>query len=695
MELAPDITAEDLKVFLEEAEEQLQLLDQDIIRLENEGNDEALLQEIFRAAHTLKGSSAMVGHAQMAELAHSMESLLDKVRKGTLIPSGNVIDALLHSLDGLRALNAQLTSEDADDVDIAYMIEELTIAMESNVDPECAGQEEENRLILDDNAKDKLQAALLEGQQAYLIHIDLDKGTGFSAVRCFQILTELAHAGEVIASVPTQKEIEEEEDRIGYVLNVIVASSQDHDYLHGVVMTTPEIANVDISAYSMEQAAADEAKKQEEDQKNEQECSDTTTDNKTDQKQQTTQSIQAHTSQTVRIDVERLDTMMNMIGELVISSSRMSQIGKTLEVRYAGDEMVQELGRSSAMTTKVVSELQEDIMKIRMLPVGTVFTTFPRMIRDLAQKSKKKVDFIVEGQETGIDRTVIEHIRDPLLHLLRNAVDHGIETVEERKSLGKPETATLHLSAYHEEGRIVITVEDDGTGIDAALVRKSAVSKGFISADEAGRMSDEEAIDLIFGSGLSTKDQATELSGRGVGLDVVRKNIEALNGYVGVETKVGMGSKFTLRLPLTLATLDSLLVTCVEGLYALPIVNVLETVRLEPNEINTVGGREAIRLRGGVLPLLRLDEVLEIESVSEVEEDSLVPVVIVRAGDKQIGIAVNSLVEKQEIVVKSLGDNLGEVQGIAGASILGDGQVALIVDVPNLIKLATLQASRR
>ncbi len=692
MELAPDITSDDLKVFLEETEEQLQLLDEDIIRLENEGNDESLLQEIFRAAHTLKGSSAMVGHTQMAELAHSMESLLDKVRKGTLIPTSNVIDALLHSLDGLRALNLQLTSEDAADVDISEMIQELTVAMDTEAESGDAGQEESCKLTLDDDARDKLQAALLEGQQACLIHIDLDKGTGFSAVRCFQVLTELSHAGAVIASIPTQKEIEQEEDKIGYVLDIIVASSQDHDYLNGVVMTTPEIENVDISPYIMEQAAETEAEKKEEDINDEQESSDISTDNKTDQKQQ---APQAHASQTVRIDVERLDTMMNMIGELVISSSRMSQIGKTLEVRYAGDEMVQELGRSSAMNTKVVSELQEDIMTIRMLPVGTVFATFPRMIRDLAHKSKKKVDFLVDGQETGIDRTVIEHVRDPLIHLLRNAVDHGIETVEERKALGKPESATLHLSACHEEGRIVIIVEDDGKGIDAALVRKSAVSKGFISADEAVRMSDEEAIDMIFGSGLSTKEQATEVSGRGVGLDVVRKNIEALNGYVGVETKVGIGSKFTLRLPLTLATLDSLLVTCSEGLFALPIVNVLETIRLEPSNIKTVSGREAIRLRGGVLPLLRLHEVLEIESTFEADEESLVPVVVVRASDKQVGIAVDTLVEKQEIVVKSLGENLGEVEGIAGASILGDGQVALIIDVPNLIKLATQQASRR
>ena len=687
MELAPDITAEDLKVFLEEAEEQLQLLDEDIIRLENEGNDESLLQEIFRAAHTLKGSSAMVGHNRMAELAHAMENLLDKVRKGQLVPTGMVIDALLHSLDGLRALNEELTIDDAEEVDISLMIGELAEVVDViSSASECDAQEEEKKMTLGDDARDRLQAALLSGQQAYKIHIELDQDTGFSAVRCFQILMELAYVGEVITSSPSQKEVEEEEDKIGYTMEVIVTSSQDQDYLKGVVMSVPEIDSVTMDIVNMEQMAAEEEEKAAA--KNAPAPVQKATDTKSQQ------IVQAHVSQTVRIDVERLDTMMNMIGELVISTSRMTQIGKTLEVKYSGDEIVQELGRSSAQTTKVVSVLQEDIMKIRMLPVGTVFSTFPRMVRDLAQKSKKKVNFIIEGQDTGIDRTVIEHIRDPLIHLLRNSVDHGIETVEERKTLGKPETATLRLSAYHEEGRIVITVDDDGKGIDAAIVKQSAVKKGFISGEDVARMSDEDAIDLIFGSGLSTKEQATEVSGRGVGLDVVRKNIESLNGYVGVETKVGVGTRFILRLPLTLATLDSLLVTCSGALYALPIVNVLETVRLQPWEIKTVSGREVIRLRGGVLPLLRLSDVLELETMTGDNVTDLVPVVIVRAGDKQVGLAVDAFVEKQEIVVKSLGERLGDVLGISGASILGDGKVALIIDVPSLIKLASIQPSR-
>ncbi len=694
MELAPDITADDLKVFLEEAEEQFQVLDEDILRLEQEGDNEELLQEIFRAAHTLKGSSAMVGHAQMAELAHSMENLLDKVRKGTLWPSSAVIDALLHSLDGLRALNEQLTSEDAAAVNIDGMVAELAVVMEGG-DASTAGKAEEKKgITLDDEAKEKMQTALLAGSNTYRIEITLEKESMLSAVRCFQVMTELANATEVITSLPTLKEIMEEEDKVGHTLEVVVAGSQETGDIDGIIKTVDEVESVSISNFSMEEAEAIENKSEEQQPEAKAETKEEASqDQAAGKAEQKSPAVQAHQSQTVRIDVERLDEMMNMIGELVISSSRTMQLGKTLEVRYGSDDTVLELGRSSTMTSKVVSELQEDIMKIRMLPVGTVFTTFPRMIRDLAQKSKKKVDFIVEGQDTGIDRTVIEHIRDPLVHLLRNAVDHGIETMEDRKAVGKPEAATLILSAFHEEGHIFITVVDDGKGIDANAVKQSAVSKGIMSADDAAKLTEDESIDLIFGSGLSTKEQATEVSGRGVGLDIVRKNIEALNGYVAVETKVGSGTKFILRLPLTLATLDSLLITSNEALYALPIVNVLETVRLFPYEISTVGAREVIRLRGGVLPLLRLNDVLSIGNDKASLTDRL-PVVIVRAGDKLVGIAVDTLVEKQEIVVKSMGAHVGDVKGISGASILGDGRVALIIDVPSLIASVIQQASR-
>ena len=677
MELAPDITAEDLKVFLEEAEEQLQLLDEDIVRLEKEEGNEALLQEIFRAAHTLKGSSAMLGHTRMCDLAHAMESVLDRVRKGTLLPGSGVVDALLHSLDGLRALNEELVSSEKGEYDIASAVAELNAAMggEGERASEEAGDGgEKGPLALDDDGRERLQSAVAAGQSAYQVSVGFDKESTWTAVRCFQIVHELSQVGEVITSNPSPEDIEQE--KVGFELRVVFSSFQGEEQVKGVMEAVSDIQSLIVDAYSPEQATLEAQQVT---------GTEETAELKADEGAQA-QASQAHTAQTVRIDVERLDSMMNMIGELVIATSRILQIGKTLEGKYA-DDLVQELGRSSSHTTKVVNELQEDIMKIRMLPVATVFSGFPRMIRDLAQKSKKKVDFIVEGQETGIDRTVIEHIRDPLVHLLRNSVDHGIETAEDRKAAGKPEVATLRLSACHEEGHIVLTVEDDGKGISAANVKEAAVKKGFVTSEDAARMSEDEAIGLIFASGMSTKEQATEVSGRGVGLDIVRKNIETLNGYVKVDTKVGKGTKFTVRLPLTLATVDSLLVNSSGALYAIPVVSVLETARLLPEEISTIGGREVIRLRGGVLPLLRLDRTLgmELPGGKETDDSGRIPVVVVRGSDRLVALAVDELVEKQEIVVKSMGEQLGDVKGISGASILGDGRLALIIDAPTLI----------
>ncbi len=687
MDLAPDITAEDLKVFLEETEEQLQLLDEDIIRLEKEAGNEGLLQGIFRAAHTLKGSSAMLGHSRMSELAHAMESVLDKVRKGELEPRSGVVDALLHSLDGLRALKEELVSSEDSGADIGPMVAELKGVMEEEGGVVSGGGEkEEGRgLMLGEDERERLHESVAAGQRGYLVKVELDRASSFTSVRCFQVVTELSQVGEVIISAPSLKEIEEE--KAGFVLELVVTSFQGEEQLKGVVEVVSDVESVNIGAYDVKEVKPAEG--------------GSAGDGGQKLQAQAAQDHGGHapTSQTVRIDVGLLDKMMNMIGELVISSSRIMQIGKTLESKYKDEGMVQELGRSSTHTSKVVNELHEDIMKVRMLPIGTVFSGFPRMVRDLAQKSKKKVDFIVEGQETGIDRTVVEHIRDPLVHLLRNAVDHGIEGPGERKAAGKLETAVLRLSACHEEGHILITVEDDGKGIDTGVVKEAAVKKGFISAEDAAKMGDDEALDLIFSPGMSTKEKATEVSGRGVGLDIVRKNIEALSGFAMVDTMVGSGTKFRLRLPLTLATLDSLLVSCCEALYAIPIVNVLEAALLKPSEVNTIGGKEVIRLRGSVLPLLRLGRTLGIGDGDMSDEqgaggNGLIAVVVVRAGDRMVGLAVDALLEKQEIVVKSLGEQMGEIKGISGASILGDGRVALIIDVPTLIDTVTMQALR-
>ncbi|MBM3133395.1 MAG: chemotaxis protein CheA, partial [Chloroflexi bacterium] len=394
-------------------------------------------------------------------------------------------------------------------------------------------------------------------------------------------------------------------------------------------------------------------------------------------------------SETVRIDVQRLDNLMNQIGELVVARTAFTRVGSILSARYREDQDVLSLTRTITNISKIVDDLQLDITEARMMPVGTVFNRFPRMVRDLAQKAGKQIEFIVEGQETGIDRSVIEHIRDPLVHLLRNAVDHGIELPEKRRASGKPEKGTIRLSAAHEQSYIAITVEDDGRGIDGARLKEVAVKKGLLSAEAAGRIDDIEAVDLIFEAGLSTAEKVTDVSGRGVGMDIVRQNIESLNGHIAVSTKIGEGTKFVLRLPLTLATIHGLLIVSSGVTFAIPLVTVSEVLRLRPEEIQTVTQREVIRIRDRIVPLLKLDEVLRLRS-QDSSHDGTINVVVVKAGERMVGLTIDSFREPQEVVVKSLGAFIGDVKGIAGASILGTGEVALILDVPSLVKLVVM-----
>jgi len=392
----------------------------------------------------------------------------------------------------------------------------------------------------------------------------------------------------------------------------------------------------------------------------------------------------SNANQTVRIDVERLDHLMNLIGELVIDRTRLQQIGRSLSAKYKSDDLIDSLGKTSSHVVKVVDDLQEDFMKVRMLPIGIVFSSFPRMMRDLSRSLDKPIDFQVEGGDTEIDRTVIEKVRDPLVHMLRNALDHGLENRADRAAAGKSETGSITLSAYQEQNHIVIEVKDDGAGIDPEKVKAAFIEKGLITEETASRLSDTEAVDLIFMPGASTKEQATEVSGRGVGMDIVKQNIEAINGFVEVETEIGKGSTFTARLPLTLATVQSILVETNDTLCAVPLAYVLEAVKLSPSEISIVSGREVFRLRDNVMPLISLAKATGMKGENVLDNEEI-HVVVARVGDRLAGLAVNSLNEPQEIVVKSLGKYVGGAKGVSGASILGDGRVVLIMDIPTLI----------
>ena len=700
---AADIDVEELKVFLQEVEEQLQLLDEDIIRLETEADNADLLQEIFRAAHTLKGSSGMLGFQKMAGLTHAMEDSLDKLRSGTLTVSAELVDALLQSLDALRELKENLASGDEGEFDIAPLVAALRVVAESGGAPVREEVEValEAAVAGDRSALKRLKAAKRKGLNAYSIRVDIDPETGWAAVRSFQVVNELSSLGGIICSVPSQEEIEQE--KVGSQLRLLLATAETAEAVRASISNLDDIQAVEVGLWGEGEAAAGQARSLTEERTAEEGPPEPGAERrvvdlgaevrgKTEREQLEVAGQKIETMQTVRIDVDRLDALMNLVGELVIDRTRVSQIMKVLQSQYREDELVQALAETATHIVKVVDELNKGMMRVRMLPIGTLFNKFPRLVRDLARSSGKSIDFIIEGQDTEIDRTIIEKIKDPLVHLLRNAVDHGIETPEARTAAGKPLPAIVKLTAHHEQGHIMIAVEDDGKGIDRQRVKESAVRKGMISADAAERLSDAEALDLIFEAGLSTAQQTTEVSGRGVGMDVVRRSVGEVNGLIKVETNVGVGSTFTLQLPLTLATFPGLLVESGNAVYAIPLSYVQETARLDSASIETIIDKEVVNLKGSVLPLLRLSTICQSGSENG-RQNGEGFMVTVKAGDRPVAVAVDALREQQEIVVKSLGAYIGQTDGIAGASILGDGQVVLILDVVSLIK-AAMQGKR-
>lgn len=695
-----DASAEDLKVFLQEAEEQIQLLDEDIVRLEKETDNVDLLQGIFRAAHTLKGSSGMLGFHRMTDLTHVMEDLLDKLRKGQLTVSAELVDALLQGLDGLKVLTEGVTEAGEGELDIEPMVVALRASMDVAGDgggeDAGPGQSLAEALAASADAAGKIEKAVDAGQTLLRVHATIDKSTDWGAVRFFQIMNELSTKGEVVVSVPSQEEIEAE--KVGRDLKLILVTDRAVADLTPCIEAVEDVQSVTVEPWDGvaeldERAAADDSPAG---------ADRRTIDlgrearGKTVGDQLEMAAAKIETLQTIRIDVDRVDELMNMVGELVIDKTRLDKISRDMQVLHGREGLTSDLAETTKHMVKVVGELNESMMQVRMLPVGTLFNKFPRLVRDLARTMGKNVDFMLAGQDTEIDRSVIEKIKDPLVHLLRNAIDHGVESPEERSKAGKPEMASVLLSAKHEQGYIVITIEDDGHGIDVEVIKESAVKKGMISAEAAERLSEAEALDLIFESGFSTAKTTTEVSGRGVGMDVVNRDIQAVNGLVKIDTEVGKGTTFTLRLPLTLASFKGLLVESANNTYAIPLSYVQETVMPEPGAISTVMGSRVMNLRGTVLPMMDLGEACGERSKNgngggDGEQSEFV--VVVQAGDAPVAVAVDALLGQQEIVVKSLGKQVGQANGIAGASIMGDGKVVLILDVGALVKTASQAGS--
>jgi two-component system chemotaxis sensor kinase CheA len=682
MNLSNDISQEELAVFLEETDEELKLLDEDLILLEKSGVKPEIIQEIFRAAHTLKGSSGMLGYTKMSQVAHAMETVLDMLRSGKLEISTQMINALLAGLDLLKTLREKLVSnEDSDNVDISQVTATLDKITSKQPVAEQAGST--NSIAVGSEVQKKIQMAQDKGQIVYSVKIALDKDSSWIAVRHFQIYTELSNQGEIAFCNPNRVEIET--GKVGPAMDAILISTAEASVIKSSVVEIPDIYAVDINLYqAANPTAAGFASTVAASATAPVEKAAPSAETASEEKSGQSVKKPTQVAETVRVDVKLLDNLMNLVGEMVIDRNRIRQISRKLESKYENDEVVDSLGDTSIHMVKLVSDLQENILRARMLHIGTILNGFPRMVRDLAQKANKKIEFIIEGQETELDRSIIEQIRDPLLHLIRNSVDHGIETPEKRKAAGKPEKGTIRLAAYHEQSHIVVCVSDDGGGIDIEKVKKSTVSKGFMSAEAVAKLSLTEAQNLIFLSGLSTAEKVSEVSGRGVGMDVVKTNVSNVGGSITIESKLGQGTTMKIRLPLTLATIDGILVSCGKLIYVIPISAIVEIIRMKADQIQGVMGKEVFRLRENVIPLVRLSQRFDGECKDEASDE--VNIVVIKVGDKLTGLIVDAVVEPQESVVKPLGKYIGSLKGISGATIMGDGQVALILDTATLIK---------
>ncbi len=694
-------TTEYIALFLEEAAEQIDILEQDILQLEQSPSQE-VLNEIFRAAHTLKGSSRAMGFTAMGELTHAMEDVFDALRKGEIGVSTEMVNRLFEALDTLKAMRDQIAEGGTSDIACDELVQNLrailsdTPASAPPAKNQPARSPELAEIKLQEHERESALTAIDNGLSVYQITVRLAEDTLMKSVRALMVLQAIdANGGAVLASQPDEDALDNEQ--FDDTFQLLVATDRPIDDLRNVLLQISEIRDVVVSEWREAPKQVTAPAEAEPEQKAEAPLSSvqSAAPPAEEAKEQPTQ-LQAQpeaqvekttsrtaASQTVRVDVERLDTLLNLVGELVIDRTRVAQLGREFEGRFQHDELVDSLLEAAAHIGRITDELQEHIMKARMLPIEHVFNRFPRMVRDLAQKFGKEVRLVMEGQETELDRSVIEIISDPLIHMLRNSVDHGIEPPDEREALGKPRQGTIRLSARHEENYILIEIEDDGRGMDPNRIREVAVRKGVITRDSAERLSDREALNLIFAPGFSTASQVTEVSGRGVGMDIVRSNIQRVGGVVDVDSTPGKGTRISVRLPLTLAIIRALLVKVNGQVYAIPLSSVLETLKIDSEMIQYVGGRPAIVLRGRTLPLLSLQSVFYGDQHCY-QSDQPMFVVVVGLGERQIGLVVNHLIGEQEVVIKSLSRYLGEINGVSGATILGDGRVALILEVADL-----------
>ncbi|WP_187896907.1 chemotaxis histidine kinase/response regulator CheAY2 [Helicobacter pylori] len=651
-----DDLQEIMEDFLIEAFEMNEQLDQDLVELEHNPEDLDLLNRIFRVAHTIKGSSSFLNLNILTHLTHNMEDVLNRSRKGEIKITPDIMDVVLRSIDLMKTLLVTIRDTGSDtnngkENEIEEAVKQLQAITSQNLEgaKETSGTKEAPQKEAKEEAKEENK--------------------------------------ENKAKAPTAENTASDNP---------LADEPDLDYSN---MSAEEV-EAEIERLLNKRQEADKERRAQKKQEAKQEVTPTKETPKTETpkapKTETKAKAKADTEenkapsigveQTVRVDVRRLDHLMNLIGELVLGKNRLIRIYSDVEERYDGEKFLEELNQVVSSISAVTTDLQLAVMKTRMQPVGKVFNKFPRMVRDLSRELGKSIELIIEGEETELDKSIVEEIGDPLIHIIRNSCDHGIEPLEERRRLNKPETGKVQLSAYNEGNHIVIKISDDGKGLDPVMLKEKAVEKGVISERDAEGMSDREAFNLIFKPGFSTAKVVSNVSGRGVGMDVVKTNIEKLNGIIEIDSEVGVGTTQKLKIPLTLAIIQALLVGVQEEYYAIPLSSVLETVRISQDEIYTVDGKSVLRLRDEVLSLVRLSDIFKVDAILESNSD--VYVVIIGLADQKIGVIVDYLIGQEEVVIKSLGYYLKNTRGIAGATVRGDGKITLIVDVGAMMDMA-------
>lgn len=688
-----------LEIFIEETKEHLQSLNEHLLILEKEPDNEGTINEIFRAAHSLKGMSGTMGYKRMQRLTHDMESVFSEIRNGKMKVSSELVDVLFKGLDALETYLSNIQSDanegTEDYEDILKALNDILNAglgkaapeAETAKEPKVAAQAAEpadygkmkfKGLKLEEHEKKAITKAGMLGFNVVGLTVYIQEYCVLKGARAFMVNRTLEEYGEIIKLNPSAQDLEDEKYDFDY--SAFIITKEEPDKLAKIAMNVSEVKEVvaDIVNLTEEDVAAYSAAiKQDEITQAQPKVVKDSNSLKAGNAPQAKQGTKPVANRSVRVDIDKLDVLMNLVSELIIAKNSLISISSTSKIQLENG-----FGEQMEYLERVTTNLHESVMKVRMVPIESVLNRFPRMIRDLSKSLNKNMELYMTGEETELDRTVIDEIGDPLMHLLRNAADHGLESNEDRQRSGKNPVGSIFLDAYQDGNNVVIEVRDDGAGINVEKIKKKAIDKGFITEDQAHRMADKDIVDILFQPGFSTAEKVSDVSGRGVGLDVVKTKIEALGGEIEAKTKIGEGSNFIIRLPLTLAIIQALMVIIGKEKYALPLGNIQTVENIPSKDVKNIQGKEVINLRGSVIPIVRLSNILN--CVKSEEPDNLL-VVIVKKGERYAGMVVDELMGQQEIVIKSIGKYIRNHKIISGATILGNGEVALILDVNSLV----------